>query len=287
VFVYQKYVPEETAGKSGKAGSTKQSYGPPVSLLLSVVFLRKLYSSSRRCGIMSETLKANTEYAKKLKTMLKLRREPVAVKLIKEGETYPNGPVQPQSQISHCQAVFRATRGECFKLPFEAHNCHVGTAVLGMNETPAKAASGEFHAGVGIHDSVAAAKKMIDERLLIPYKTVGEVVCPLKDADFVPDAVVMIDIPERLYWVVGMMTAEKGGRANFSTAPFQCACEDVVSYPIVSRAPNISLGCFGCRKRTDMASDELACGIPFYLIPGYVSRLEKYSEGPLANAKRD
>jgi uncharacterized protein (DUF169 family) len=236
---------------------------------------------------MSDTLKANSEYAQKLKTILKLRREPVAVKLIKEGEGYPNGPSQPQSQMSHCQAVFKASRGESFKLPLESHNCHVGTAVLGMNETPPKAASGEYHAGIGIHDSVESAKKMIDDRMVVPFKTIGEVVCPLKDADFVPDAVIMIDIPERLYWIVGVMTAEKGGRANISLAPFQCACEDILAAPIVMDSPNFSLGCFGCRKRTDMASDELACGIPYSFIPGYVTRLEKYSTGALANAKRD
>jgi uncharacterized protein (DUF169 family) len=70
-------------------------------------------------------------------------------------------------------------------------------------------------------------------------------------------------------------------------APFQCACEDVAAVPIVTGSPNISLGCYGCRKRTDMAADELACGIPFGLIPGYISRLERYEQGPFTNAKRN
>ena len=236
---------------------------------------------------MTDILKANAEYAEKMKSILKLRLEPVAVKLIREGEEYPKGPKVPEAQLSHCQAVFRARKGECFNISLEMTNCHVGAAVLGMTETPEKVACGEFHAGTGIHDSVDAAERMISQRLMIPYKTVGETVCPLKNADFVPDAVLIIDIPERLYWIVGLMTAEKGGRAEFSTAPFQCACEDVTAVPIMNGAPNISLGCFGCRKKTDMASDELACGIPYGLIPGYVERLERYSGGPIAKAKRD
>jgi len=236
---------------------------------------------------MSEILRTNAEYAGKLRSILRLRSEPVAVKLIREGGEYPPGPAVPGSQMSHCQAVFRARTGGCFKLPFEMHNCHVGAAVLGMTETPAKAASGEFHAGIGIHDSVGAAKRMMEERILIPYKTTGEVVCPLKDADFVPDVVILIDIPERIYWIVALITAKEGGRVSFSTAPFQCACEDITAVPAATGAPNISLGCFGCRKRTDMAVDELACGIPYGLIPEYAARLEKYSEGPLAQAKRD
>jgi len=246
-----------------------------------------LFHHNADMPLMTDILKTNTEYAEKMKSILQLRSEPVAVKLIKEGEAYPNGPKKPDSQLSHCQAVFRAKEGECLSVPFEITNCHVGAAVLGMTETPDKVASGEFHAGIGIHDSVGAAKKMISERILIPYKTVGEVVCPLKNADFVPDAVIIIDIPERVYWIVSMMTAEKGGRAEFSTAPFQCACEDVTAVPILTGSPNISLGCFGCRKKTSMRADELACGMPYTLIPGYVARLSRYSEGPIAKAKRD
>ncbi len=238
-------------------------------------------------SLMSDILRTNADYAKKLKTILKLRAEPVAVKLIKEGDECPEGPKIPDSQISHCQAIFRAKKGECIRMPFESQSCHVGAAVLGMTETPAKVASGEFHAGVGIHDSADAAKRMIDDRILIPYKTSGEVVCPLEKADFVPDVVVIIDVVERIYWITSMMTASKGGRATFSTAPFQCACEDVVALPMVNDVPNVSLGCFGCRKKTDMAPDELACGIPYDLIPEYVSRLERYSEGALSKAKRD
>lgn len=235
---------------------------------------------------MSDTLKANERYANELKKILNLRRDPVAVRLFRENEISPPGTVPPGSQISHCQAVFRASRGECLVVPYASQSCHVGVAVLGMVETPAKAASGEYHGGIGIHDSIGAAKKMIDERMVVPYKTIGEAVCPLKNADFVPDVVILFDIPEKLYWIVGLMTAEKGGRANFSMSPFQCACEDVAAVPIVTGAPNISLGCYGCRKRTDMAADELACGIPYDLIPGYIARLEKYEQGPFTSAKR-
>lgn len=238
---------------------------------------------------MSQILNTNAEYAEKMKTILGLRAEPVAVKLIKEGDEYPEGPAVPDAPLSHCQAVFRARKGECLRVPYKMQGCHVGTSVLGMSETPDKVASGDFHAGVGIHDSSAAAKEMIDERAKIPYATAGEVVCPLKKADFVPDVVILVDIVERIYWITSMMTAEKGGRATFSTSPFQCACEDITALPMTSGSPNVSLGCFGCRKRTDMAPDELACGIPYKLIPGYIAHLEKYSgpEGAISKAKRD
>ena len=236
---------------------------------------------------MSEILEKNKQYAAVMKDVMKLRYEPVAIKLIKEGEEFPQGYEEPAEQQSHCQSIFKAKEGASFKMPLACHNCMVGASALGMVSTSEKIASGEFHAGIGMHDNAAAAAKMIGDRKVVPYKTIGDVVCPLKDADFVPDVVAIDDIPERVYWIVPLTTAEKGGRVEFSTSPFQCACEDVVAMPVCTGKPNISLGCFGCRKKTNMKPDEMAAGIPYAMIPGFVEHLEKYRDGVMTKAKRD
>ena len=237
--------------------------------------------------IMSEQTNKNAKYADKFKTVLKLRSEPVAVKLIKKGTKYPEGYSVPEKQLSHCQAVMNARNGGAYKMPLDAQGCHVGAACLGMMKNPEKVANGEFHAGIGIHESSASAKAMIDQRLDVDYETDGEVICPLKDADFVPDVVVFVDVPERIYWFESLLTYEKGGRVKYTTAPFQCACEDITAMPIMTGMPNISLGCFGCRKKTDMRSDELAIGVPYNLIPDMVKTLDVYKDGVLTKAKRD
>jgi len=236
---------------------------------------------------MSEILEKNRAYAEKLKTVLKLRYEPVAVRLIREGEAFPACCTRPTEQMSHCQAVFKAKQGACIAMAAEDENCHVGSSALGMVATPEKVASGEFHFGIGMHDSVEAAAAMIADRRVVQFKTIGEVVCPLKDADFLPNVVEIIDVPERIYWVVPLETAAAGGRVQFSTSPFQCACEDITAMPICTRRPNISLGCFGCRRKTDMKADEMAVGIPYDRIPVYVTHLDKFAAGPMAKAKRD
>ncbi len=183
--------------------------------------------------------------------------------------------------------MFRARGGESFKLPLAAQNCMVGCSAMNMTETPEKVGTGEFHAGIGMHDSAEAAGKMISDRMIVPFENDGEVVCPLKDADFEPDVVIISDIPERCYWVVPLATAEKGGRVSFSTSPFQCACEDITSVPICTGSPNISLGCFGCRKKTSMAADEMAVGIPYAMIPSFATHLDRYVGSVMTKAKRD
>jgi uncharacterized protein (DUF169 family) len=234
---------------------------------------------------MSDLIEKNFEYSEKMKRSLCLRAEPVAIRLIREDEVAPASD-EASDQMSHCQAFFRARGEEKLYIPLARQSCHVGASALGMTCTPEKVASGEFHANVGIHDSVEAAGNMIGARKVISFRTTGEIMCPLGEADFEPDVVVVADIPERIYWIVALMTAEAGGRSVFSSSPFQSICEDVTVIPMVSGLPNISLGCYGCRKRTGMMNDEMVCGIPYGLIPGYVARLEKYGTGALSKARR-
>lgn len=236
---------------------------------------------------MSEILEKNRKYADTLKSVLGLRGEPVAIRLVRKGEEFPAGYEEPVTQLSHCQAVFRARSGESFKIPLECQGCAVGASAMNMTATPEKVANGAFHSGIGMHDSQEAAAKMIEERLIVPFETIGTVVCPLGEADFEPDVVTIEDIPERCYWVVPLTTAETGGRVHFSTSPFQCACEDITAVPVATGKPNISLGCFGCRKRTDMASDEMAVGIPYAMIPSFAEHLERYAVTVMPKAKRD
>lgn len=237
---------------------------------------------------MSEILETNGRLSEALKSAVGFSREPVAVRLIREGEEFPGGYERPSKQMSHCQAVFAASRGSCIAMTLEDESCHVGASALGMCPTPEKVASGAFHAGIGIHDSPEGAAAMIAERSVVPGKVAGEVVCPLSYADFEPDVVVFVDVPEKCYWVaVALETAGKGGRVQFSTSPFQCACEDLVAVPIVTGGTNISLGCFGCRKKTDMESKEMAVGVPYSHVRRYAERLPRYADGPLRNAKRD
>jgi len=231
-------------------------------------------------------LEKNKEYGDKLKTILNLRREPAAVRLIRDGEEPPNYPAADK-QMSHCQAVASAVGGNAFILMHDMQECKVGSSALGMAATPDKVRSGEFHYGIGAHDTVDATEKMIAARSEVSFKVKGAVYAPLSKADFEPDVVIVEDIPERIYWFVPLSTAKEGGRADFSTAPFQAACVDCVAVPMATGKINVSFGCFGCRKRTDIRNDELLIGIPYSMIPGMVKTLDKYKDGIMAKAKRD
>ncbi|MCL2786418.1 MAG: DUF169 domain-containing protein [Methanomassiliicoccaceae archaeon] len=228
----------------------------------------------------------NRETAEAFKNILGLRHEPVAVKLVKEDEDFPSGYDVPEKQMSYCQTVLSARHGNGYMMPTESHMCNVGASVLGLMPRPEKVASGEFHFTQKVHDSIDATKRMIDDSASIPFRTKGTVACPLRDANFVPDVVIFADIPERIYWFSGLRTAADGGRVTYTTAPFQGACVDTTAVPVVTGSPNISLGCMGCRKKTDLAPDELMIGVPGPLIPDMVRTLIRYRGDVLPKANR-
>jgi len=235
---------------------------------------------------MTTMLKKNGEASKAFKEILELRYEPVAVKLVKEDENYPEGYPIPEKQLSYCQSVMQARHGKMFMMPLDSHMCNVGASVIGMMERPEKVASGEFHYTMGIHDTVGAVKQMIDEGASVPFRTKGTIVCPLKDADFEPDVVIFVDIPERIYWFSPLYTSKDGGRVSYTTAPFQAACVDATSTPVITGEPNISLGCMGCRKKTDLGTDELMIGVPGALIYGMADVLKRYVTDVFPKANR-
>jgi len=229
----------------------------------------------------------NSEYASMLKNILGLRYEPVAVKLIHNDESDPIGYSIPDKQISHCQAVMAAKKGSSMYLPADMQGCNNGASALGMKEVAEKLRTGEFYYGFGMHDTQEAAALMVSSRSELPQIYKGEIITPLKDADFIPDSVIIVDLPERMYWFVLLQTHEKGGRATFVTAPFQAVCVDCTAYPILKSEINISLGCFGCRRKTDIQKDELLVGFPGKRLEEIVTTLKKYSEDVLTKAKRD
>jgi uncharacterized protein (DUF169 family) len=235
---------------------------------------------------MTTIKQSNEEASRTFKEILELRSEPVAVKLVKENEEFPSGYPVPEKQLSYCQSVMQARHGSRFMMPPDAHMCNVGASFIGMMPVPAKVATGEFHFTQGLHESVGAVKQMIDEAAMVSFKTKGTVVCPLKDANFDPDVVIFVDIPERIYWFEPLYSAEKGGRVTYTTAPFQAACVDVTATPVKTGRPNISIGCLGCRKKTDLKPDEMIIGVPGKLIPDMVKTLKRYKAEVMPKANR-
>ncbi len=227
------------------------------------------------------------ECSRKIVNILGLKNEPVAVKLFKKGEPLPTEYPLPEKNIRHCQSIMRARKGECLLVPAEKHACPVGASALGLMPTPEKVTEGKFHFTLGMYESEEAAKHTIEVRpALEPESIEATLVCPLSKTRFDPDVIVVTGTPEQLYWLMpAAATYKEGGRVTISTASFQASCADSTILPYTTGVPNLSLGCYGCRKATDIAPEEMLLGLPASRLEQTVSILEKLNEKAIPSCR--
>jgi uncharacterized protein (DUF169 family) len=227
------------------------------------------------------------ETSKKLVDILGLKHEPVAVTLIMKGMKYPDGYAVADKPLRHCQSLSRAKKGELLVVPADKQACPVGGSALGLVPVPDKVKAGEFHFGMGMYGSTEAAAKTIACR---PHLETGSVIAtavsPLSKAKIAPDVVIIYGQPEQVFWMIpAASTFSMGGRITVEMAAVSAACVDSTVVPYLTGKVNISLGCFGCRKTTDIGSDEMLIGIPIGKLPEIVHAVEKMGAGPIPKSR--
>ncbi len=210
---------------------------------------------------------------------LGLKHEPVAISLIKKGEPLPEGYARPDKSLRHCQAIMRARKGESLIIQADRQACPVGSSSLGITKLPEKVASGEFHYNLGMYDDQRAAQKTIEVRPALEAESMeATAVAPLSKAKLKPDVVVVTGTPEQLFWIIPAATTfSLGGRITVNMGAIQASCVDSTVIPYITGNVNISLGCFGCRKTTDIAPEEMLVGIPGSKMSNIVAAVEKMS----------
>ena len=159
----------------------------------------------------------------------------------------------------------------------EKHACVVGGSALGILALPDKVRSGEFHYNIGMFDSVEAAKRMIEERPELEFgSVVATAVSPLSKAKVEPDVVVVTGTPEQMYWILPVAAKfHEGGKLIVELEPFQATCAYSTVYPYMHNTVAMSIGCYGCRRSTDLAPEEMLVGIPASKLEAVVQAIQK------------
>lgn len=227
------------------------------------------------------------ELSKKMVDILGLSTEPVAVTLIKSGQKMPEGYAIAEMPLRHCQTIMRARRGEKLAVPAARQACPVGASALGMVPLPDKVRSGEFHHAMGMYESTNSAARTISSRPSLELGSViATAVAPLSKATVAPDVVVVVGLPEQVFWIApAASTFQEGGRVTVEMAAVQASCADSTVVPYVTGNINLSLGCFGCRKTTDIAPEEMLVGIPAAKLGMLVSALEKLGASAIPKSR--
>lgn len=214
----------------------------------------------------------------RLESILGLERHPVAVKFVGQGETRPAGFEAPPGR-RYCQVLMEASEGRRVLLTPETIACPASAAALGFKPLPQKLETGEMLVAYGIFGNEAAGSNTIHSMPRLPagaYQAVAA--CPLGDAPYAPDVVVLEARPEHLMWVALASLRQVGGRLSLSTAILQATCVDGTILPFISGKLNASLGCYGCREATNMGEAECILGFPGQDLERIVTELQELAE---------
>jgi len=215
--------------------------------------------------------------AEVMKEVLGLTYEPIAVKFLTK-KTQIDG-FEMLSDRRYCQILTGAREGRNLLLTVGNISCPAAAWALGFKELPLKLSSGEMPAGMGIFGNSAAAKHTLDTmpRLgMSKYQMVA--CCPLGQAPFEPDVVVLESAVEHLMWIALADVFETGGRLEFSTGILQATCVDGTIIPFLTQKIHASLGCYGCREATNLAEGECVLGFPIKDLDNIVNSLQKLNE---------
>jgi uncharacterized protein (DUF169 family) len=217
------------------------------------------------------------EYATVLKDVLGLSYEPIAVKFFEDKAALDG--FELASERRYCQVLMSAAESRKLLLTADNIACPAAAWALGLKEPPPTLSSGEMPAKMGIFASPEAVKNTLNSMSRLPmgkYKMVA--CCPLGEAPFEPDVVVIESAPEHLMWIALALVFESGGRLEFSTAILQATCVDVTILPFLTQKLNASLGCYGCREATNLAEGECVLGFPIKDLDTIVHSLQKLKE---------
>ena len=227
------------------------------------------------------------EAAGKLKEYLGLRWEPVAVRLLRPGEEVPDGLIEPNMPLRHCQSILMARRGHCLVMPAGCHACPDGAGIMGITEMPPKLRSGELYLLFKKLPDMETVQKMLGTRAEFEAGSYeATLLAPLGSADFEPDVIIFTLWPEQAMWLCCAQTYSTGQRQDFQTSGFNSTCCDLVVKPMQNGGTNISFGCYGARASGDIDDFELYYSIPPALLDDIVKGLGKLSEKSIPESRR-
>jgi uncharacterized protein (DUF169 family) len=225
--------------------------------------------------------------ANKLKEVLGLETEPVAVFLLRPGAETPLDRFAAVTGHRYCQLLMRARRGESLRLMPEGLACPAAASAFGFKPLPEGLATGKGLCGFGIVAEADTGKAMFEGMTRLPPGSAGGLAaCPLGEAPSLPDVVVVEGPPEPLMWIVlADLNVGGGRRRRGDTAVLQATCVDATVIPHVEQRLNFSLGCYGCREATDMDAHETILGFPGAALTALVGALEKLNDKAVGRSR--
>ncbi|MCE5214132.1 MAG: DUF169 domain-containing protein [Methanobacterium sp.] len=214
------------------------------------------------------------ELGEKLKEILKLEREPVAIKWsVKE----PRNLDKEQEKSRFCTKLDKAMQGDIFYATKEEEECMGGLRYSGLKnpkEFPKNMQSGSFLVPAGVYKSIPAVQRSWKNNLAVEPEIFRAVLfSPLIKAEFEPDVIFILCNSQQAMLILHANAYDSGSHGlGADSGPI---CSSMATAPYLTGKVTYGFGDIGSRRHMDIKPDEVMVSIPATELERIVTNLSQ------------
>ena len=223
----------------------------------------------------------NKKVAEKLKSLLNLEKEPVAITwAVKEPKNMP----REKEKSRFCRKVDKAIEGEVFYSTAEEEECFGGARYSGMKdpkEFPKNMRTGAFLVTMGIHDSIQSVQRSWRENIAIEPEIFSSILfAPLSKAEFTPDVIIIICNGKQAMELLHAHAYDSISEAmGAGVGPI---CSTMAARPYLTGQITYSFADVGSRRHMkNLKDEEVMISIPYQHLERIIHNLEELKKTAL------
>ena len=214
------------------------------------------------------------ELGEKLKNILKLKREPVAIKWVsREPKDIP----REEDKSRFCTKLNKAMNGEIFYSTSKEEECMGGLRYTGMKdptEFPTNMRTGSFLVPGGVYKTVPAVQRSWKHNMAVEPGIFSAIIfAPLSKAEFEPDVIFIVGNALQGMKLLHANAYDSGSHGlGADSGPI---CSSMASIPYLTGKVTYGFGDIGSRNNMDLKPDEIMVSIPASDLGRIVTNLEE------------
>lgn len=210
----------------------------------------------------------------KLKNILKLEREPVAMKWVSRE---PRNIPKENEKSRFCTKLDKAMNGEIFYSTADEEECMGGLRYTGMKdpkEFPKNMLSGAFLVPGGVYKSIPAVQRSWKVNMAVEPDLFNAIIfSPLMKAEFEPDVIFLVTNARQGMEILHANAYDSGSHGQGAdSGPI---CSSMAAIPYLTGKVTYGFGDIGSRNNMNLKDEEILISIPASDLERIISNLEE------------
>ena len=204
---------------------------------------------------------------------LRLRTDPVGVKLFKSLDEVPSSISKVPDRLTLCQlSTLARLHGLTYYATVNDIACKRGAGSLGLREISEEECTMEdAYAHTVNLETARKLYKFIP--MLPPNSSKAVLMGPLRELPIEPDAVLVVGNPGQMLKVVEGYVWSRGEPLTLSSTGVHGICGDGIARALISGRISLSLPCGGARRVGLYIDEEMVAAVPFKIIDEWINGL--------------